>query len=263
MDRDRTMAGLRGDASGAYGSFRGRRRSTSPGRVRPHASPRRLGSSRASALVGGTPSRPRALARRLRPPVPAVLERDGRPEGYALYRVEHSWRGVSRWDLHPGADGDRSGGEWRDIWQFVFGIDLVARVKAPGGGRRSALPARARAGEATLPARGWALGHILDEPRSSSPLLRAGSRSRSARRRLLLLERGPVPGPTRERRPSPDSHPGISLSATELATVYLGGLHVRQLERAVGSRRSRTARSHGPTRVPHRSRTLVPGLDVI
>lgn len=61
----------------------------------------------------------------------AVVELDGRAEAYCLYRVKQAW----------GDDGNHDGTLFveeamgttpeatREIWEFLFGVDLVARVK--------------------------------------------------------------------------------------------------------------------------------------
>jgi predicted acetyltransferase len=61
----------------------------------------------------------------------AVLEVDGRPEGYAIYRVRHeSAAGIPgssllvQEALGTGPDATRA------VWRFLFGIDLVERVTA-------------------------------------------------------------------------------------------------------------------------------------
>lgn len=62
----------------------------------------------------------------------AVLEVDGRPEAYALYRVHRSWSeaGVPDGWLDVIEAVATSPLATREIWRFLFGVDLVARVKA-------------------------------------------------------------------------------------------------------------------------------------
>jgi predicted acetyltransferase len=65
------------------------------------------------------------------PLVAAVVELDGRPEGYALYRIEHDWgEGVSRAVLDVREAMGTTPAATRAVWEFLFGIDLVARVRA-------------------------------------------------------------------------------------------------------------------------------------
>src|SRR4029079_3688681 len=61
----------------------------------------------------------------------ALLELDGSPEAYALYRVKESWdegfaasrlQGIEAIGTTPLAE--------RELWRFLFGIDLIARVDA-------------------------------------------------------------------------------------------------------------------------------------
>jgi predicted acetyltransferase len=66
------------------------------------------------------------------PKYAAIVELDGAPAAYALYRIKQSWQqGFSQSELRlvetlavgPAAE--------RELWRFLFGIDLIARV----GGR--------------------------------------------------------------------------------------------------------------------------------
>ena len=64
------------------------------------------------------------------PKYAAVVELDGEPAAYALYRIKPSWeQGFSQSEVRlvetlavgPAAE--------RELWRFVFGIDLIARVE--------------------------------------------------------------------------------------------------------------------------------------
>ena len=132
-DRDRTMAGLQGDTSGSVRlvskeealdvlpSVYDRVRASTPGfiaRDRIWWEVQRLADLEHWRNGSG-------------PQFRAVLEREGRPEGYALYRLEHSWpEGFPGGTLHIQELLAADAAGWRDVWRFVFGIDLVARVKA-------------------------------------------------------------------------------------------------------------------------------------
>jgi predicted acetyltransferase len=60
----------------------------------------------------------------------ALLELGGEPAGYALYRVKSKWEeGAPRGDLLPTEVIATSPEATRELWRFLFGIDLVARVK--------------------------------------------------------------------------------------------------------------------------------------
>lgn len=61
-----------------------------------------------------------------------VLEMDGRPEAYAIYRVTSSF---DDWGLPEGSldvvDAQATTpAATRELWQYLFGVDLVARVRA-------------------------------------------------------------------------------------------------------------------------------------
>lgn len=60
----------------------------------------------------------------------ALLELDGEPAGYAVYRLRSKWEeGAPRGDLLPTEVLATSAEATRELWRFLFGIDLVARVK--------------------------------------------------------------------------------------------------------------------------------------
>jgi len=59
----------------------------------------------------------------------AVVEVDGKPAGYALYRIKNEWaQGIPRNEVRVGEAFATSPGAARDLWRFLFGIDLVAKV---------------------------------------------------------------------------------------------------------------------------------------
>jgi predicted acetyltransferase len=61
----------------------------------------------------------------------ALLELDGSPEGYALYRVKESWdEGFADSSLRVIEPVATSPAAQRELWRFLFGIDLIARVEA-------------------------------------------------------------------------------------------------------------------------------------
>lgn len=61
----------------------------------------------------------------------AVLEIGGRPEGYALYRVRQDWEhGVPNGTLEVAEAVATSLQATKELWSFLFGIDLVAKVSA-------------------------------------------------------------------------------------------------------------------------------------
>lgn len=66
------------------------------------------------------------------PLVRALLERDGRPVGYALYRIAQSGSSPADWKKSVRV-GDVLGVDdaaTRDIWRFLFEIDWIDRVEA-------------------------------------------------------------------------------------------------------------------------------------
>lgn len=60
----------------------------------------------------------------------ALYERDGTPEGYAIYRIKENWEeGLARGELHVQELHGLSPIAQRELWRFLFGIDLVASVR--------------------------------------------------------------------------------------------------------------------------------------
>ena len=61
----------------------------------------------------------------------AVLEIDGQPAGYALYRVFSKWeRGVNTGHTMVGEAIGTTPAATREVWRFLFGVDLMQEVKA-------------------------------------------------------------------------------------------------------------------------------------
>jgi predicted acetyltransferase len=60
----------------------------------------------------------------------ALLELDGEPAGYALYRMKPKWEeGGPKGDLRVVEALATSPEATAELWRFLFGVDLVARVK--------------------------------------------------------------------------------------------------------------------------------------
>ncbi len=61
----------------------------------------------------------------------ALFEVDGRPEAYAMYRLKSDWeRGLPKGELWIIEAMATSPAATRELWRFLFGVDLVTRVKA-------------------------------------------------------------------------------------------------------------------------------------
>lgn len=61
----------------------------------------------------------------------ALLELDGTPEGYASYRVKQDWdEGFAQSQLRVQEAVATSPHAVRELWRFLFGVDLVGRVQA-------------------------------------------------------------------------------------------------------------------------------------
>lgn len=59
-----------------------------------------------------------------------LLEVDGQPQGYALYRLQHEWdEGFPAGTLRVEEEVSLTTAATRDLWRFLFGVDLVERVR--------------------------------------------------------------------------------------------------------------------------------------
>ena len=169
----------------------------------------------------------------------ALLEVDGRPEAYALYRVHGSWEGgvsTARLDVLEAMAATPRG--MTEIWRFLLSLDLVGQVRAlhlpvdhpltllvrePSHLRLmltdglwvrpvdagAALAARSFAGE------GEAVLELADERCPWN----------QGRRRIRASPAGATLEPTR-------APADVRLSVAELGSVYLGGMTFERLLRA-------------------------------
>jgi predicted acetyltransferase len=84
---------------------------------------------------------PEAWRRGAGPKFFAVYERDGQAEGYAIYRVKDDWhQGIPQGQVRVHEAFGTSSGATREVWRFLFGIDLIARVQAQVFDLASPLP---------------------------------------------------------------------------------------------------------------------------
>jgi predicted acetyltransferase len=164
----------------------------------------------------------------------AAYERDGAVEGYAIYRLKSEWqRGMPLSELRILEVFGTSAIATREVWRFLFGIDLVARLNAhildPGSplllmvsdlrslhlGVTDGLWLRLVDVEAALRARSYAAEDTLViGVRDALCPWNAG------RYRV---------GPTVERT---DDEPDLELDVADLASVYLGAFDFHTLARA-------------------------------
>lgn len=172
----------------------------------------------------------------------AVLELDGVPEAYAVYRFKESWeRGIPNGTVRVGEALGTSHRATREIWRFLFSIDLTATVNHgthdPAGPLLYAVrdPRRLRLGlsdalwlrlvdvDAALRIRSWnGDDSLVAEVRDAFCPWNEG------RYRL-----GADAGRT-------DGEPDLVLDVADLASLYLGGLDAGALH-AAGRLEERTA----------------------
>jgi predicted acetyltransferase len=168
----------------------------------------------------------------------AVHETSGQPDAYASYRVKHDWTGVSESQLVVREALGIDARATREIWRFLFGIDLMQRVQA----------------------RSLPIDHplylMLDEPRRLRQTLGDGlwlrvvdlelalqARSFAAADRVVIAIEDPLcpwnsgswridttgtsTSVTRTEDPAE-----MTLTPSDLGAVYLGGFSLAQLARA-------------------------------
>jgi predicted acetyltransferase len=168
----------------------------------------------------------------------ALLEVDGRPEGYALYRVKQESRlGVFESSAAVQEALATTPEATRAVWRFLFGIDLVARVSArlmaPDHPLRLLVfePSRLRISHGD----GLWL-RLVDLPGALAARTYAGEGSLGLEvadefcpwnAGTWQLEAGPD-GATARR----SGDPQLRLGVAELASVYLGGFTFAELARA-------------------------------
>lgn len=164
----------------------------------------------------------------------AALELDGAVEGYAVYRVKPDWdRGIPQGHVRILEAFATSPAATRELWRFLFGIDLVARIESHGFDPASPLflmvvdPRRLHLGlsdglwlrlldvDAALGARSYAAG----EPVVLEVLDRVYA-SNAGRWRV-----GPEVGRT-------DAEAELELDVADLASAYLGAFDFHSLAAA-------------------------------
>jgi predicted acetyltransferase len=178
------------------------------------------------------------------PKLRVVYEADGRAEGYALYRVRDDWdeRGPNA-TLEVGEAVTTTPRSTRELWRYLFDVDLVRTVKA----NRVPLPSP--------------LQHLLADPRALGLIVRDGlwirlvdlpaalqARRFGAADELVLdvadalcpwnagrwrLRAEGAPGAAQARVERTDAPADLSLDTADLASLYLGGVRPVELA-AVG-----------------------------
>lgn len=167
----------------------------------------------------------------------AVLELDGRPEAYALYRVQRAWeRGVPKSRLEVAEALATSPVAERELWRYLFGVDLMETLSS----RRLAIdhplfllvqePARLHLSvgdglwlrlidvAAALAGRGYA----------AAGTLRLGLTDAFCpwNEGTLTLEASPGGASV-----TPGGEPELVLDVSDLASIYLGGFTFAALAR--------------------------------
>ena len=187
----------------------------------------------------------------------ALLEVDGTPVGYALYRIASKWdQGAPRGELRITEALATTPESTAEIWRYLFGIDLVARVKASrldpswslflmvANARllhvtiHEGLWLRLVDLDAALRARGYSAGEEAVLEVEDELLPRNAGRWRV----------GPQPGRT-------DDDADVALDVADLASAYLGAF---TFERLAAAGRARELRPGGLARATALFATPIP-----
>lgn len=187
----------------------------------------------------------------------AYLELDGEPAGYALYRLKSKWEeGTPRGELRLTDAVAISPEATAELWRYLFGVDLVARVKMHRFDPAWSLPLMVEDArrlhmtvveglwlrlvdlEGALRARGYADGESVVLDVTDSWFERNTGRWRA----------GADPGRT-------DDEADLALDVRDLASAYLGGFTFEQLALAG---RARELRPGGLARATALFRTALP-----
>jgi predicted acetyltransferase len=187
----------------------------------------------------------------------ALLELDDTPAAYAMYRILSKWEeGAPRGELRIQEALATTPEAARELWRFLFGVDLVTRVKA------SRLDPS------------WALFLAVADPRRLHVSIHEGIWLRLVDVGAALRARSFAPGEPvvleitdellaenagswlvgEETGPTGDE-PDVALDVADLASVYLGAFTYEQLA-AAG--RARELRAGGIARATALFRTTVP-----
>jgi predicted acetyltransferase len=161
-----------------------------------------------------------------------VYERDGAAEGYAFYRVRQKWEeSVPQGTVHAIEVTGETHAATRELWRFLFSIDLTTRVESdivdPAAGLWLGVadPRRLRLGlsdgvwirlvdvEAALAARTW--------PRDDGLVVEVRDELCEWNDGRYRLGEGRV-----------DSKPDLVLSVADLGSLYLGGVSAYDLAHA-------------------------------
>jgi predicted acetyltransferase len=169
----------------------------------------------------------------------ALHETDGKPDAYAIYRAKHEWaNSVPGTELHVQEIMALDGSVLREMWRFIFGIDLIKRITTRAGSAQDPLllmlaeprrlNMRTRDGMwlrvvdvvAALEARTYAAdGSVVVDIRDEY-MPAAGGRFR-------LTTSG---GTGRVERTQEEAE--VTLDAADLGAIYLGGFTLADLARA-------------------------------
>jgi predicted acetyltransferase len=187
----------------------------------------------------------------------ALLEIDGEPAGYALYRIKSNWEeGTPRGELRVVEAFASSPEATAELWRFLFGIDLVTRVKS---GRIDPT---------------WALALMVTDPRRLHLSFAEGLWLRLVDLEAALRARGFAAGEPAVLQVEDDlfernagrwaagAEPGrtdaaadVSLHVADLASAYLGAF---TFERLAAAGRARELRPGGLARATALFATPIP-----
>ena len=169
----------------------------------------------------------------------AVHERDGVAEAYAIYRVRHDWtNSVPGSELNVNEIMALDGPALREMWRYVFGVDLIKRITTRAGGPDEPLMLMlAEPRRANLRVRDGMWLRVLDVPAAMARRAYAADGTvvlevrddympqAGGRFRLIASAGRGTAEPT-------DEEPDIVMDAADLGAIYLGAFSLGDLARA-------------------------------
>lgn len=169
----------------------------------------------------------------------AVHERDGVADAYAIYRVRHDWaNSVPGSELNVNEIMALDGAALREMWRYIFGVDLIKRITTRAGGPDEPLMLMlAEPRRVNLRVRDGVWLRVLDVPAAMARRRYAadGSVVIEVRDEYMPQAGGRFRLATRAGRgtaePTHDG-PDIVMDAADLGAIYLGGFSLNDLARA-------------------------------
>ena len=194
--------------------------------------------ARAHAQLVGAPHPLRAVpaaGTRAGPKRFVVLEQDGRPEGYAIYRHKPKWEdGVSNSELEVVEAVALDGRPTAELWRYLLDIDWAARIDGVASCRstiRCSSCSRRRGACGSGSSTGSGCGSSTSAPRSRRAAMRRTARSSSTSSTSSARGTRAAGGSSDGRAKRTTASPQLRCDVTALGSAYLGGFSFSELVR--------------------------------